>query len=235
MVDDPAAAVITPPPELVAMADDPAAGVVTPPPELVAMAENPTAAVITPPPEVVASEDLTAEIPAELAEQLRRRMLDEERPEHFGPEADVLLDKTGLPNSRRPWVMALVGALLLGGVGIAVWAARSGSAPHTMKPVVVSAPVPTPAPSPAPVAAAPVGVPAAPVPTPAASPPPVAAPPVAAAPVVAPAAPATAAPAAALPKPEPAAPVETARATARGSGTADLAKFDYADPPSAEW
>jgi hypothetical protein len=178
---------------------------------------------------------LTAEIPAELAEQLRRRMLDEERPEHFGPEADVLLDKTGLPNSRRPWVMALVGALLLGGVGIAVWAARSGSAPHTMKPVVVSAPVPTPAPSPAPVAAAPVGVPAAPVPTPAASPPPVAAPPVAAAPVVAPAAPAAAAPAAALPKPEPAAPVETARATARGSGTADLAKFDYADPPSAEW
>src|ERR1039457_2220609 len=191
MVDDPAAAVITPPPELVAMADDPAAGVVTPPPELVAMAENPTAAVITPPPEVVASEDLTAEIPAELAEQLRRRMLDEERPEHFGPEADVLLDKTGLPNSRRPWVMALVGALLLGGVGIAVWAARSGSAPHTMKPVVVSAPVPTPAPASAPGAAAPV---------------------------VAPAAPATAAPAAALPKPEPAAPVETARATARGSG-----------------
>src|ERR1017187_836536 len=192
VLERPATAPAAQAPAKTPMVDDPAAAVITPPPELVAMADDRAAGVVTPPPEVVASEDLTAEIPAELAEQLRRRMLDEERPEHFGPEADVLLDKTGLPTSRRPWVMALVGALLLGGVGIAVWAARSGSAPHTMKPVVVSAPVPTPAPSPAPVAAAPVGVPAAPVPTPAASPPPVAAPPVAAAPVVAPAAPATA-------------------------------------------
>ncbi len=120
----------------------------------------------------------------------------EERSERFDLEADVLPGKPGLASSRRPQLIALAGMLLLGGAGIAVWAARSGSAQSTTKPVVASrpAPAPTPAPSPPPLAAAPVAAAAEP------------------------AAPAAAAPAAALPRPEPAAPAEMVSATARGPG-----------------
>ena len=100
----------------------------------------------------------------------------DERPERFGREA----------GSRRPQVIALGCVLLLGVVGIAAWAARSGSAPIKQVPVIVAraAPVPTPAP-----------------------------PPLAAAPVMAPAAPAPAAPAVALPRPESVAPALMAKAT----------------------
>jgi serine/threonine-protein kinase len=139
------------------MANDPAAAVITPPPTLVAMANDLVAAAI--------------------------------------------LERPVRPSSRRPRVIALAGMVLLGGVGIAVWAARSGSARSAPKPVVASwtPPAPAPAPSPPPLAAAPVIAPAAPV---------------------APAAPAAAALAVSLPRPEPAAPAKMARSTVRGPGIA---------------
>jgi serine/threonine-protein kinase len=194
------------------MAVDPAAAMITPPPELVAMADDLAAAVLTPPPTVVAAE-VPVEIPAGFANRPDPRSLErpeaivsdiEERPARYNREA----------SSRRPQVMALVGVLVLGGAGIAVWATRGDWALGTTEPVAVSKPAwaPTPAPAPPPLAADPVAAPAAPAappPTPAPSPPVLAAAPVA--PPPAPAAPvAKPAPAAALPKPEPVAPAKTA-------------------------
>ena len=152
----------------------------------------------------------------------------EERPERFEVEADGLQGKPGRARSHRPHVVGLVaGIVLLGGAGIALWAARSGSVHGTTKPVVqagpapgatllpppqAAAPVPAPAaPAPAPVlsqAAAPVAAPAAPAPAP------VLPPPQAAAPVAAPAAPAAPAPAPVLPPPQAAAPVPAPAAPA---------------------
>jgi serine/threonine-protein kinase len=203
MADVPAAAVRTPPTAIVAIADAPAAAVKTPPPTAVAMVDDPAAAVLTPTPTVLAANS-PAEIPAGFADQASRKILErpeaiipdtDERPGRFDLEAVVRPGKPGRASSPRPQVIALAGVLLLG-AGIAVWAARSGSAPSAPKPVVASrtAPAPTPAPSPPPLAAAPV---AAPTP---------------------PAAPAAAAPAAALPSPEPAAPSAMARAPAPGPG-----------------
>jgi hypothetical protein len=108
----------------------------------------------------------------------------EESPEHFDLDAAGIPGKLGLASLRR--LIALAGALLLGGV--ALWATRSGLAHSPTKPVLVSrtAPPPTVAPP---------------------------LPPLAAAPVVAPADPAVV-PAAELPRPEPAAPAEMAEATA---------------------
>ena len=203
MADAPAAAVKAPPPAIVAIADDPVAAVKTPAPTIVAMVDDPAAAVLTPPPTVLAASSL-AEIPAGFADQASRKILERpeailpdahERPGRFDLEADVRPGKPGRASSPRPQVIALAGVLLLG-AGIAVWAARSGSAPSAPKPAVASrtAPAPTPAPSPPPLVAAPV---AAPTP---------------------PAAPAAAAPVAALPSPEPAARSAMARATAPGPG-----------------
>ena len=191
--DDPAAAVKTPPPTILATADDLAAAVKTPPPTILATADDPAAAVKTPPPALVAA-DLPVESPPGVADQPSRRTMErpeaiisdlEERPERFVLE-------TG---SRRPQVIALVGVLLLGGAGIAVWAARSRLVQSTTTPVVASptAPSPAPAPSPPPQAAAPVAAPAAPAAEEAAAP-------------------------AALPRQKPAAPAKMARATAHGPG-----------------
>jgi hypothetical protein len=165
------------------------------------MADDPAAAVIALPPAAVAA-DLPSEIPAGFADQPRRRSMErpegiisdvEERSERFDPETDVLPGKPGLASSHRRQLIAVAGMLLLGGAGIAVWAARSGSARSTTKPVVASRTAPALAPAPSP-------------------------PPLATTPVAAPAAPAAAEQAAALPSPEPAAPAEMARATARGPG-----------------
>jgi serine/threonine-protein kinase len=212
VAEKPTAAPVVAKPTAAPMAVDPAAAVITPPPEMVAMADDPAAAVLTPPPTVLAAE-VPAEIPAGFANRPDPRTLErpeaivsdiEERPARFNREA----------SSRRPQVMALVGVLVLGGAGIAVWATRGDWALGTTEPVAVSkpAPAPTPAPAPPPLAADPVAAPAAPaapLPTPAPSPPVLAAAPVA--PPPAPAAPvARPAPAAALPKPEPVAPAETA-------------------------
>ncbi len=233
-VDDPAAAVKTPPPTILATADDPAAAVKTPPPAILATADDPAAAVKTPPPALVAA-DLSVESPAGVTDQPSWRTLErpeaiisdlEERPERFVLEA----------GSRRPRVIALVGVLLLGGAGIAVWAARSGSLHSTTRPVVASPPppAPTPAPSPPQLAADPVAVAAAPVapaPTPAPSPPPQAA-----APVAAPAAPAAeeaAAPAAVLPREKTAAPAKLARATAHAPGKLASSRTGRVRPNSA--
>jgi serine/threonine protein kinase len=150
------------------------------------MADDPAAAVVTPPPAVVAA-DSPAEIPVGFAEQ-------RERPERFDRGADVL--PGGPARSRRPQVIALVGVLLLGSAGIAVWGARSGSTRGTAKPLVASpmAPAAKPAPSPPALTAAPAAAP------------------------VAPAEAATAAPAVAPSRPEQATPAKMARATARGPG-----------------
>jgi serine/threonine protein kinase len=173
------------------------------------VAEKPAAVpVVAPPPAIVAA-NLPAEIPAGFDNQPSRRILErpeaiisdvEQRPERFDLPADVLHGKPGPASSRRPQMIALAGVLLLGGAGIAFWAARSGSAHRTMKPVVAlrTAPAPTPAPSPPPLAAVLVAAPAPPV-----------------APV---------APAAALTGPEPAAPAKMAGATARGTGKLALSR-----------
>ena len=226
----------TPPPTILAPADDPAAAVKTPPPTILAPADDPAAAVKTPPPTLVAA-DVPVESPAGVADQPSRRTLErpeaiisdfEERPERFVLET----------RSRRPRVIALVGVLLLGGAGIAVWAARSRLVQSTTAPVVASptAPAPTPAPSPPPLAADPVVVPAAPAapvapdPTPARLPPPPAT-----APVAAPAAPAAeeAAAPAALPRQKPAAPAKMAKATAHAPGKLASSRTGRPRPSSA--
>jgi len=94
-------------------------------------------------------------------------------------------------------MIVLVGVLLLGSAGIAVWGARSGSTRDTAKPLVASptAPATTPAPSPPSLIAAPVAAPSAPA---------------------APAEAAVAAPAAAPSRPEQATPAKMA--TAGGPG-----------------
>jgi serine/threonine protein kinase len=124
----------------------PAVATLSTPPAGPAMTEaEPSAAVITPA-EVAAA--LPCETSAELDDPPTRTMLAlfdslvadvDDPPERFDLEL----------GSRRPRAMALAGVLLLGGIGIAVWATRSGSAPRTSKPVVAArtAPVPTPAPS----------------------------------------------------------------------------------------
>jgi serine/threonine-protein kinase len=200
VVAKPAAVPVVAKPTAAPFAEKPATAPAAQAPAEAPMADDPAAAAIAPPPAAAAA-DLPAEISA--ADQPSQRTLERpeaivsdvaERSERFDLEADVFPGKTGPASSRRPQVIALAGMLLLGGAGIAVWAARSGSAQRTTKPVVAlrTAPAPTPVPSPPPLAAAPVAAPAAP------------------------AAPAAAAPAAALPRPEPAAPPEMARATARG-------------------
>jgi serine/threonine protein kinase len=174
------------------------------------VAEKPTAVPVVAPPPAIGAANLPVEIPAGLADQPSRRILErpeailsdvKQRPERFDLPADVLHGKPGLASSRRPQVIALAGVLLLGGAGIAFWAARSGSAHRTMKPVVAlrTAPAPTPAPSPPPLAAVLVAAPAPPVAPAAAS-------------------------AAALSRPEPAAPAKMARATARGTGKLALSR-----------
>ena len=237
--DDPAAAVLTPPPTMVAQADDPAAAVLTPPPTMVATADDPAAAVLTPPPAAVVMADdpassvntpppaaRAADLPAgfSVGSDGQPSRMNLARPEAIVPDADERPERFDrAPSSRRPWVMALASLLLLG-AGIAVWAARSGLAPSSTKPVVTLQTAPAPTPAPAPLAAAPVpAVPAAP----AAPVPPPSPPPLAAAPVVTPAAPA-AAPAAALPRLEPAVPAAMARATARGPGKRASARIRHA-------
>jgi serine/threonine-protein kinase len=191
----------------------PAVATLSTPPAGPAMTEaEPSAAVITPA-EVAAA--LPCETSAELDDPPTRTMLAlfdslvadvDDPPERFDLEL----------GSRRPRAMALAGVLLLGGIGIAVWATRSGSAPRTSKPVVAArtAPVPTPAPS-------------------APSLPPQVAPP-AAAPVVEP-------PAQAMPAPTPAplaaapvaAPAEMAGSTAQGSGKLASPRLRPARPAHA--
>jgi len=174
------------------------------------VAEKPTAVPVAAPPPAIVAANLSVEIPARLADQPIRRILErpeailsdvERRPERFDLPADVLHGKPRLASSRRPQAIALAGVLLLGGAGIAFWAARDGSAHRATKPVVAlpTAPAPTPPPSPAPLAAVLVAAPAPPV------------------------VPATA-PAAALSRPEPAAPAKMARATARGTGKLALSR-----------
>jgi serine/threonine-protein kinase len=143
------------------LANDPVAAVITPPPTLVATPHEPVAALITPPPAAVAA-DLPAEISAGFDDQ--PSLLTLVRSESISPDVDERPEPFDLEaGSPRLRVIALAGLLLLGGIGVAVWAARSGSAARTTKPVVASrmVPAPTPAPSPPPQAAAPVA-PAAP-------------------------------------------------------------------------
>jgi serine/threonine-protein kinase len=209
-------------------ADDPAAAVITPAPTVLAIGADPAAAVLPPPPEAVAA-DLTVKSPVEVADRPHLRIV--KHPEAIVPDADerperVNLEEDVLPVSRRPQVIALACVLLFGG-GIAVWAARSGSAQSTTKPVAVSRPAVAPTPLAPPQAAAPTAAPVAAAPAPAPSAPPQAAtaPVVTSAPTLAPsplplAAPVAApvAPTAEVPKPEPAAPAKMARATSRGPG-----------------
>ena len=178
-------------------AEKPATAPVAQAPEEAPMADDLAAAMIAPPPAAVAA-DLPAEISAGVSDQPCRGILErpaaiisdvEDRAEPLDLEAVALPDKLGLASSHRRQLIAVAGMLLLGSAGIAVWAAHSGSARSTTKPVFASPTALAPAPSP---------------------------PPMPAAPVAAPAAPAETAQVAALPRPEPAAPAETAEATARG-------------------
>jgi len=205
-VDDSAVAMGAAQPAMTA--DDPAAAVITPPPVVVAE-DDPAAAVITPPPVGVLA-DWPAEEVAEPAEPPSRRSSKrpedisnaEDRPARFDPEADVRPGRHGRASPRRSRVVALVVLLLLGG-GIAVWGARGGSLLTAMKDLVASgvalvATTSPPAQPPQPMKAAPVDAPAE-VAGPATD--------VATAPEVAPP----------EPEPEPAAPAKMAKATVRES------------------
>jgi hypothetical protein len=180
----------------------------SPPPAGLATTEaEPTAAVS--PPAVVAAA-LPCAIPIEIGDQPTRKIL--VRPESMVADVDDPPERFDLElGSRRPRVMALAGVLLLGGIGIAVWATRSGSAPSTGKPVVAARPEPasTSAPSfPAQVA------------------------PPAANPVVAPAAQATPTPTPLAASPV-AAPAEMASPTAQGSGKLASPRLRPARPAHA--
>ena len=211
------------------MEDDPATAVIPPPPTAVKMVEEPPKAVDTPPPAAVAA-DLSTEVSAAIDDPPSQGPLErseeivpdiEESPEHFDLDAAGIPGKLGLASLRR--LIALAGVLLLGGV--ALWATRSGSAHSPTKLVLVSrtASPPTAAPPPPPLAAAPGVAPAAsaepvaPVPTPAPSL-------VMAVPAAAPVAPAVV-PAPELPTPEPAAPAEMAEATARPADKPALSRI----------
>ena len=190
-------------------------------PTAVAMMDDPAAAVLSPLPSAIAA-DLPVGIPAGVADPPSRMTL--VRPGAIVPDVDERPKRFDLEaGPRRSQVIALASVLLLGGVGIAVWAARSGSAQSTPKPVVASrtAAAPTPAPSPPSLAAAPLAAPAAP------------APPAAAAPAAVLPRPEPAAPAAALPRPEPAAFAEMARAAARSPGKLVSSRIRLAQASSA--
>ncbi len=204
-VEKPAAAPVAGMPAVGSVAEKPAAASPAQKTAVTPVAEKPVS--------VPQKPDPLAEIPADERPTLRiverpEAMVPDadERPAHFNLEEDIL------PVSRWPRAIAVVGVLLLGGVGIAIWASHSGSAQSVAKPATAPRPAPVamPAPPPPPPAAAAA---TAPAPTLAPSPPHLATPPTMA-PVVAPIAPAkqTAAPPSLAPNP----PAEMARPAARG-------------------
>jgi serine/threonine protein kinase len=229
-----------------------AAGPAVPPPVPTAKTDRPAGAAL-PPPIVELTPEPLAEVPDQLADERGRSAPEHPVGERFDLENEVFPGRRVLASLRRPGVIAVAGLVLLGGVGLTVWAARGGSAAKTTKPVVASRTVSGAAPVVAPVAvarapAAPAAASAAPVPAPPKATPvapvavapapvaPVAAPPKAAAPAAASAAPV--APVAAPPKAAAAAPATPAapvaappKAAAAAPATAAVAPV--ATPPKA--
>ena|GEM_PF-1127249 len=221
MANAPAAAVTTPLPATVTTAGDPAAAMVTPPPVAVG-AGSPGRSPAGSPDE---SGGMRLEPPQAVIPDL------EERPARFRRDKRVSSGRRTPGLSRRPQAIALVGVLLLGGAGVALWAARRGSAPKATGPVVAAQTTPAAAIPPTPAAPAPAAAipptPAAPAPAaaipptpaapaPAAPTPPSMAPPTAAAPPAAVTAPAPATASAVQPAPGPAAHAKTAKAKRSG-------------------
>jgi len=215
-----AAAVVLQKPATASVVDRPAAAPVAAKPAMALVGEKPVTA-----PAAHAEAPMTDE-PAEAVITLPPADV-EERAERIDPEADVLL--AGLARTRRQRAIALAGMLLLGGAGVAVWAAHSDSAQSRTTPVGAARTAVAPAQAPSPASlTAPMAVPAPPIPTLARAPAPVAA-----APEAAPGAPAAPAPAGAPPRPEPAAPAEIAKATDPSPGKFAASRIRPAQASSA--
>ena len=213
-----AAAVVLQKPATASVVDRPAAAPVAAKPAMALVGEKPVTA-----PAAHAEAPMTDE-PAEAVITLPPADV-EERAERIDPEADVLL--AGLARTRRQRAIALAGMLLLGGAGVAVWAAHSDSAQSRTTPVGAARTAVAPAQAPSPASlTAPMAVPAPPIPT-------LARAPVAAAPEAAPGAPAAPAPAGAPPRPEPAAPAEIAKATDPSPGKFAASRIRPAQASSA--
>ena len=149
------------------MADDPAAAMVTPPSAPVATVDQPALAKTVTPPPITLTSDLLTEIfdepavvePETTTSDVKHPVASTGATEVVAPETSTS-DVTGrserdeleddllhsmLESWRRPKVMALAGVLLLGTLGLAMWAVRGGSATNSTAPVAPSAPSASPA------------------------------------------------------------------------------------------